>query len=170
MRICIEVEANFKAILDENGYVKKGRLDMSDYKKVGATHHLSSYEVKLPQWHGSKNVRSPFDSWKSGASLPWYQAYNASKHDRHQNFQDASFDNLVDSVCGLVVLLSAQFWTRDFSPTDFLVTSRPGDEFETAIGDYFQVKFPTDWPDSECYDFNWHDLEKQADPFQSLVF
>src|SRR5258707_2642521 len=43
MRACIEVEANFKAILEENTFASPaGRsLNMTDYRKVDATHHLS---------------------------------------------------------------------------------------------------------------------------------
>lgn len=32
------------------------------------------------------------------------------------------------------------------------------DGFESAIGDFFRIKFPTDWKDEEKYDFNWNNL------------
>jgi hypothetical protein len=67
MRTCIEVEANCKAMLEENGHTKAG--DLSDYKKLDKTHHLSAYEVRLPVWRGSQNVRKPFDSWSTGGGL-----------------------------------------------------------------------------------------------------
>jgi hypothetical protein len=52
MRICIEVEANFKAILNENIYSKDEKdWNMDDYKKINITHHLSSYKVTLPIWN-----------------------------------------------------------------------------------------------------------------------
>src|SRR5665213_3452453 len=47
MRTCIEAEANFKAVLIENGYEKKDTegnnadLDIEDYKKLEKTHKLS---------------------------------------------------------------------------------------------------------------------------------
>ncbi|MGY4353263.1 hypothetical protein ACVWXM_009780 [Bradyrhizobium sp. GM7.3] len=53
MRTCIEIEANFKVILAENNCSRSGRqLNMVDYRRVDATHHLSSYEVMLPIWSG----------------------------------------------------------------------------------------------------------------------
>jgi hypothetical protein len=54
MRTCIEVEANFKAILEENTFTPPPHrsLNMTHYRKVDATHHLSSYEVMLPIWNG----------------------------------------------------------------------------------------------------------------------
>jgi hypothetical protein len=40
-RACVEVEANCKAILKENGYTKSGDWNMGDYKKIEKTHLLS---------------------------------------------------------------------------------------------------------------------------------
>src|SRR5438477_5318583 len=46
LRACVEVEANCKAVLKENGYAKAGDMNMGDYKKLNTTHRLSSYQVK----------------------------------------------------------------------------------------------------------------------------
>jgi hypothetical protein len=167
MRTCIEIEANFKAILTENGYVKKDKkgnlLDFKivDYRKVNKSHKLSSYEIQVPNWWGTKGIRRPFQDWIQNDTLPWYVAYNNTKHDRHKNFQFASFKNLIDSVCGLVALLSAQFITNDFAPDCLLSLGEgPNDGMETAIGGYFRVRFPKDWLDLEKYDFDWHKLNE----------
>jgi hypothetical protein len=171
MRACIEVEANCKAILAENAYSKGGDWNMSDYCKLDQTHQLSSYQIRLPLWHGTSDVRTPFASWSAGGKLAWYQVYNAAKHDRHNQFPLANFDTLVNAMCGLVAVLSAQFLTFDFTP---LVLStgygEPTDGFETAIGNYFHVKFPTKWPAAERYSFKWQAIENEPDPFQNLTF
>ena len=91
LRACIEIEANCKAILLENNYVKAGRWDISDYKKTERSHFLSLFEVKLPTWRGALGVRRPFRQWATGASPAWYDAYNESKHNRHQGFERANF-------------------------------------------------------------------------------
>jgi hypothetical protein len=172
VRTCIEVEANCKAILLENGYAKASDLNMDDYKKLNATHHLSSYEIKLPLWHGTGALRTPFAAWTFGAGLRWYQAYNATKHDRHQRFQEANFENLLDAVSGLVALLGAQFHTQSFSTGQRVLAledSRLGG-FEVAIGGYFHIKFPTDWSTAEQYDFDWQTLRSDLHPIQTLTF
>ena len=93
MRTCIELEANFKAILTENIYTpQRDRFgnpiyNTSAYKKVDVTHHLSSYEVSLPAWNGPPRIIKPFADWRRSQGLSWYQAYNASKHDRHDEFK-----------------------------------------------------------------------------------
>lgn len=164
LRSCVEVEANCKAILLENGYDKSGDLRISDYKKLNSTHRLSEYEVIAPVWQGDKGRRKPFAAWSLGDSTTWYDAYNATKHDRHTEFQRATFECAVDALMGLLVLLSSQFHTNDFAPQDFLVTESADD---VGIGGYFFVRFPSFHPD-ERYDFEWHLLSKEPDPFASL--
>ncbi len=178
MRAAIEVEANCKAILTENGYVKTDRhgdvidpkfWNMGDYKKLERTHRLSFYEIQLPLWKGVQATRKPFAQWATGGTLPWWVAYNAAKHDRHEKFKEANFTNLLDAICGLVAILSAQFHAHDFVPGVNLLgwgSTGPA-EFETAIGDYFLVKFP-DWPADEQYDFHWDPAHPGT--FQQLTF
>ena len=171
LRSCIEVEANCKAILQENGYKKPSEMNMTDYRKINTTHRLSSYEVKVPYWSGARDVRSPFSAWSTGSSLPWYRAYNNTKHDRHVQFRNATFDHLLDACCGVLVLLSAQFETNDFSPRNTLVTmGGPNDGMISGIGDYFRVKFPDDWPHELRYDFDWRGLMDEPDPFDTIDY
>src|SRR5262249_420865 len=172
MRSCIEIEANCRAILSENGYSRAGDWNMTDYKKLDVTHRLSSYQVKFPVWHGRQAVRTPFSSWATGAGLEWYQAYNKSKHDRHEQFEQANFANLLDAVAGLVALLASQFGDYDFEAPHIPVwvdDTLKGDGFETAVGKYFRLKYP-DWPKDERYDFDWKQLENDAEPFELLQF
>lgn len=181
MRTCIEVEANFKAILEENTFTPPKRLDMTHYRKVDATHHLSSYEVKLPIWNGTPPLLKPFGPWRAsrglpsppgGASLPWYRAYNASKQDRQDEFKQANFWNLVEAVAGLLVLISSQFRDRDFSAgPDLYGASGPGYHgMEASTGSLFRIGYPKDWANAELYEFNWTDLKKQKDRVEKIDF
>ena len=181
MRTCIEVEANFKAILKENIFNPTNRdgsarlekyWKIHDYKKVNSTHHLSAYKVFIPIWDGAKSCFEPFKQWIGTEELTWYQAYNASKHDRQNEFKEANFENLLNAVAGLLVLLSSQFGTQDFSPgstglginTDSYYSTSP------ALGDFFHIEFPSDWQDEEKYDFNWSELKKQPNRFQKIDY
>ena len=171
LRACVEMEANCKAILKENGYKKDKEMNIGDYKKINETHRLSSYKVKIPNWNGSASVREPFSGWASGGSLPWYQAYNLIKHDRHKEFEEATFENLLDASCGLLVLLSSQFETNDFSPCDMLLSVWGlNDGMKSGIGGFFRVQFPNDWPDEMKYDFNWNLIKNDSDPFANIDY
>lgn len=170
LRACVEVEANCRAILNENGFIKKN-LNMNDYKKINKTHHLSSYEIKVPYWDGLKQFRKPFSSWAKGKNLSWYEAYNATKHDRYSSFKKATFNNLLDACCGVLVMLSAQFYTNEFTPGNTLLAIEgPNDGMESGIGNYFRVKFPSDWPKKSRYDFDWREVMAEKDPFQKIDY
>jgi hypothetical protein len=182
MRTCIEVEANFKAILEENTFTPPLRrsLNMTDYRKVDATHHLSSYEVMLPIWNGAPPILKPFEPWRSARGLPnpggvtlsWYQAYNASKHDRQEEFKKANLENLVMAVAALLVLISSQFFTEDFSAGSrgFGVSGYDYHPMDPSIGSLFRIKYPDDWVDAEHYDFDWTILKNHADRFEKIDY
>jgi len=182
MRTCMEIEANFKAILDENYFTvpPKRSVNMKDYRKVDASHHLSSYEIMLPIWNGTPPVLKPFEPWKAnrgqpdtgGSTLNWYQAYNASKHGRQEEFKKANLENLVMAVAGLLVLISSQFHKQDFDagPQAVGFTGNEYYPMEASIGSLFRISFPDDWTDDELYEFDWMLLKTQADRFEKFDF
>ena len=147
---------------------------------MDATHHLSSYEVILPIWNGTPPILKPFERWKpgrglpdhGGTSLPWYQAYNASKHDRQDEFKKANFENLVIAVAGLLVLISSQFRDRDFTagPQALAISGYDYHEMEASTGSLFRIKYPDDWGDAELYEFDWTVLKNQKDRFGKIDF
>lgn len=178
MRTCIEIEANFKAILNENIYIpQKDRFNndiynIGVYKKINVTHHLSSYQVSLPIWNGASKIFEPFKNWSVGGSLSWYQAYNESKHNRQELFKKANLENLLNAVTALLILLSSQFCDEDFSPASRTlgVSGYDYHEMSPALGDYFRISFPSDWTDAEAYEFDWAALKNAADRFDQIDF
>ena len=146
---------------------------MGDYRKIDATHRLSQYEIKLPFWHGIKSTRIPFANWANQPplpqTLPWYKAYHATKHDRHNAFFQATFEHMTDAFAGLCALLAAQFHTEEFSPRDEYIAAESNDGLESGIGGYLRVKFPN-WPANERYEFDWNVIGKDADPFQQYTY
>ena len=186
MRVCIEVEANFKAILRENIFTpiyktgsKKGQLrpesewNINDFKIVNKTHHLDDYSIQFPFWKGTENIRKPFYSWKqSGEGLPWYQFYNQSKHDRVHHFDKANFKNLMDAFSGLAVILSSQFRTEDFMPGGKSLGVNTDCYYDGGfgLGNFLIVDFPDDWRDEELYDFDWSKLKQENDRFSRIDY
>ncbi len=181
IRTCIEIEANFKAILKENIYNpinRKGEpreeeyWTINDYKKINKTHHLSSYKVMVPTWSGNNSLFQPFEAWKTNGKLSWYDAYNNSKHDRHNKFIQANFNNLLNAISGLVVILSSQFKDVEFSSNDELMAFNDDGYYKmaSAIGGFFRIEFPKDWEDEEKYDFDWSVLEKEKNRFEKINY
>ncbi len=179
MRTCIELEANFKAILAANTYGRPAdKLNITDYFKINKSHYLSDYEARLPYWDGARSVWRPFNEWAVNAgsatpwSLAWYSAYNAAKHDRAKELSQANLENLLYAVTSLEVVLSAQFFMYDFGPIDYMTSRyRRHQGFDPGIGGYFSVKFPQNTPAAERYDFAWPNLVSQtSDPFDKFDY
>lgn len=170
LRICIEVEANLKAIMLENKYTPRNPDYMNmkdDYFKVNKTHRLSSYKIKLPVWKGTQKIIKPFEAWEQNQVLPWYDAYNKSKHDRQNNFELATFKNLIAAISGLAALISSQFYTFNITPgPNHLLLEGP----DYAIGGNFEVMFPDDWLDDQKYEFNWQELVKTQNPIEKIDY
>ncbi|HDR9011482.1 TPA: hypothetical protein QDB08_004490 [Burkholderia vietnamiensis] len=173
LRACIEVEANCKAIMVENGHALREHANMRDYQRIETSHALSRYEIAIPTWQGAQKVRRPFLNWANDRAehrLPWYHAYNLTKHNRALNFEQANFEHMLDAVCAVAVLLSAQFHTEDFSNSEALLAAgHSTDGMVTAIGGYFRVKFP-DWTEDERYNFDWMQLQGDDDPFSNYNY
>lgn len=162
----------------DNGYASANQnFNISDYKLINISHRLSSFEVRVPGWKGDLGIRRPFAAWEVSQPLMWYRAYNKSKHNRHEDFNLATFDALIDACCGLNVLLSAQFLDEEYAPGSKSLSVGGGcytyegnDGMEPSIGDMLRIKFPADWPSVECYDFKWSNLASMDDPFENFDY
>lgn len=165
LRVCIEVEANCRAILSENGYNRKGNWNMKDYQLIDETHKLSDYVVKIPRWEGDLSIYKPFSRWKEGKQLMWYWQYNRVKHDIHENFRHANIKNLIEATSGLTALICSQFLDEDFSSNEgSMLLSGIGDGMERTVGGLFRVIYP-EWKSNDRYAFNWGELKNVKESF-----
>ena len=185
IRTCVELENNFKAILRENIYTPINRKtgkprveddwNINDYKKINKSHHLSSYSVEYPIWIGEQyRSRNPFEGWKVGESLPWYMAYNSTKHNRAVNFKDANFNNLLDAFAGLFIVLTSQFNFYSFLPGPTLSSVNVEGYYkfkgDYGIGNYLLIEKPNDWTNDESYEFEWEILKNEKDKFDKFDY
>jgi hypothetical protein len=42
--------------------------------------------------------------------------------------------------------------------------------WRASIGSLFRIKYPDDWLDAECYDFDWTVLKTQKDRFEKIDY
>lgn len=170
LRTATEFEANCKAILDANGYVKTGggNLNITDYFKIEAATKLSDYVISFNRWpnHDFK----PFYSWNSGlfAPLPWYQGYNHVKHNRYANFHEANFDNVMNAVAGLLSILHAQIGGK-MDSVCFEGIAVQQDTQDEVVNGSFTIKAPT-FPDTEKYSFIWNDSKGVKVAVNNFIF
>lgn len=173
IRICIEIEANFKAIFAENHYSKQEKdFTIKDFWKIDVSHKLSDYKVKMPIWEGKNKVFEPFAGWKNSTSLTWYRAYNRSKHNRDKFFKEANLKNLMDAFCGLYVVMSAQFDSHDYTCGHVVLVLGGKDSYyegEFGLGDMLQTIYP-EWQDDEKYDMDWALICEKPDRFRKFDY
>jgi hypothetical protein len=105
-----EAEMHWRGVLVANGNLKKA-YTTKDYVKVAEPLRLSEYRVVFQRYPDIEAL-APFANWdKSNPTglLPWYSAYNAVKHDRENQFDQASLRHAFDALAACVALSIAQF-------------------------------------------------------------
>lgn len=178
IRICVEIEANFKAILKDSLFTQKPEKNWNiiDYSRVNVSHHLSGYKVEYPVWDEEDYLFCPFAEWEGNksVSLKWYKAYNTIKHRKDALKDYATLGHLLEAFAGLFVLLTAQFNRTDFDP-GFVSWSDPkGNIFYGnkmfGIGNYLIVHYPVDWKEEEMYNCDWHLEYDKEDRFRKYNY
>jgi hypothetical protein len=110
---CTEVENSWKAYLRIAGIVPAANRDFttSDYVKLLDPLHLAEFQVSLPRYTDIRPIR-PFEGWTAAQptrSLPWYNAYNKTKHDRSSHFSEATLWHCLQAVAANLALFSVRF-------------------------------------------------------------
>lgn len=179
IRTCTEMESNMKAILNANGYIKKNKKgeiinkewwNIDDYKKLEPILKLSDYKVLVNFWNGGRGETCiPFKNLKDGKSgkLVWYQEYNEVKHNREEKFNLASLENLLESLCGLFIILFSQYGTQVFSPYQSVQSYDILGKIIHESSSMFSIE-PPEWQEAEKYDFDWSVITKEKTPFEKF--
>lgn len=109
---CTEVENSWQQYIQR---VKKsgnqGRFTTADFVKLKRPLCLDEFEAHLPRYPDIPPIR-PFFSWSSKSptkTLPWYDSYNKTKHDRRSHFAEATLWNSLQAVAANLVLFSVRF-------------------------------------------------------------
>jgi hypothetical protein len=134
----MEVEAQWKGILRANGVTGE---KTTDYVALLSVMKLDAYHVSLAEFPWIGPI-APFEKWDVSAptkSLDWYNAYNATKHDREASFGEATLERAVAAVCANIVLLAAQYGIPY------------GLGQRTRLAEEFRIKEAPDWKPRAVY-------------------
>jgi hypothetical protein len=117
---CTEVESSWRAILTANGYPGE-RWTTMDYVKLLEPMKLDSYALTLAT-HPEYGVLTPFEGWDVNdptRSLRWYDAYNATKHNREAELNRATLRAVIHALAAVHVMTVAQFGFDEVERSDF---------------------------------------------------
>lgn len=152
---CTEVEAQLKGIYEANSAQVGKYLTTADYYKLNEPLKLNQYKVNYSIYPWLESF-SPFSGWSAPPnttkSLPWYDGYNAVKHNREREFEKGNLLFLLNSIAAIAILLRAQhgpnipFWTE-------------------LIGQFFSFSQVPEWKHVEKYFPPYEDSSWQAEQF-----
>lgn len=185
VKICIEIENNFKGIIQANDYNKNpSNYDITDYFKLNKYLKLNEYRTNNC-YYSLIGTEAPYEEWHTTSYKPltWYQAYNNVKHNRETNLHVANLKNVLSALTGLYVLLYAQFYSyADCITSKNILTMTPEPtKIRSTISniDRSMIVFPgnlmgynftaqPNWTDDEKYFFDWSIISKDVSPFEKL--
>ncbi|MDR3449513.1 MAG: hypothetical protein P4M15_07190 [Alphaproteobacteria bacterium] len=107
---CTEVESHWRGILHANGVHKKN-YNTNDYIKLKHAMKLDEYSITFSGYPWLEFFR-PFANWNADgptASLGWYDAYNAIKHNRETQFSRSTLRSAFEAVSACYIMMVAQF-------------------------------------------------------------
>ena len=98
-----------KGVLVANG-CSGARLSTANYVKLLRPMRLDEYQIGFAEYPWLPAI-SPFALWQASdpESLPWYGAYNATKHDREGAFDAGTLAHAVTAVCACLAMIAAQY-------------------------------------------------------------
>jgi hypothetical protein len=111
---CTECENYWQDYLREaNSQPINGRsFTTNDYVKLAEPLYLAEFEISMPRYQSILPFR-PFLGWSAQSgptqSLPWYDDYNKTKHDRTTYFSSATLLNCVKAVAATTIMFAVRF-------------------------------------------------------------
>jgi len=136
----MEVESHCKAVLRENNYTGPN-TSTKDYVKLKTAMKLDQYKVGFVRYPQVAPL-APFERWEAKnptRSLPFYDAYNAVKHNREDEFDRGTLEHALSAVSACVILSVAQFGFMSV-----IQKSR-------ALFEFFSLVEVPSWSPAECY-------------------
>ncbi len=152
MLACMEVEGAWRSALGFH-FQLDDRPTTNDYVRLLPAMRLNEWAVTLSA-HPSYGVVRPFENWSAASptkSLVWYQAYNATKHDRLASLTSATLGNLVAALAAVFVMRVARFGMgavaedTEFHADEFSIRTAPVFELAEEYIRPLNVDDDPDW-------------------------
>lgn len=113
---CTEVEEAFVSTLAANGFEaskapEDRRWNTSHFYNLKDPMRLNEWSIRWPYFPDLDSFQ-PFADWNmpgSTTSLPWYDAYNKTKHGRSEHLPKASLKHVLNALAAVAILGAAQF-------------------------------------------------------------
>jgi hypothetical protein len=107
LRTCTEFESLSKEILEAHGLAQLDHLYVTHFVAIAPILELQRQKAIASFWRPEAKTLSPFEDWTpANVSLPWYQGYNAVKHNRNAEFSQATLKNVRDAISAVFIIMA----------------------------------------------------------------
>ena len=117
---CIGIESLFRRIIEASGELNRSLLkkkySMNDFIRLRSLLRIDEVGLNLVRYPWISEIK-PFEGWSDSApseSLSWFGAYNALKHDKRRNDQQASMKNAIAAAAAYYSLAHSTLGTEFF--------------------------------------------------------
>ncbi len=168
-----EVENQLKQYLRLAAYEKQDDLSMADYVKLEPRLYVREFMLTLRPYEGVERL-TPFRGWDAARptrSLPWYDAYNKTKHDRTKHFEEATLANCLSAVAANVILFCARWGPFFLIDGQGPLSSQVNQLFRIELNEPDVTSFYVplvEFPGDTRRDFFWFEGDRYAVPWKAL--
>lgn len=130
---CTECENSWASYMRFAGNIND-RLTTSDYVKLKERLFLDEYRVIFSN-HPITKTFTPFATWnkqQATISLPWYDSYNKTKHNKDDFFSEASLESCLNAISANIIMFCVRY-----SPYKLLEAQ---DICSKLITEYFSIE------------------------------
>lgn len=116
----------------------------SDYIKILELTDLKKYKVELAGY-SEKFESRPFLKWdckEPTKSLPWYDAYNNTKHNRTDAFHLATLKNCIDSISANIIMFCIRYSPQSLYNESDVCSNLVRNTFALQIEDASDIYIP----------------------------
>jgi hypothetical protein len=107
LRASTEFESLCREVLEAHGRGRSGNLKITDYVAIAPILELHRQRAIASFWRPVSVTLAPFEQWTpANVSLPWYQGYNAVKHNRNVEFFQATLGNVREATCSVFIIMA----------------------------------------------------------------
>jgi len=107
LRACTEFGSLCREVLTAHGSSKEGHWNITDFVKVAPILNLERQTSIALFWRPDPVNITPFEHWTAQApGRPWYQGYNAVKHNRNAELPHANLANVQNALSAVFIILA----------------------------------------------------------------
>jgi hypothetical protein len=107
LRASTEFESLSREILEAHGLDPTSNMNVTHFVAIAPILDLPRQRAIASFWRPEATTLSPFECWTpEHVGLPWYQSYNAVKHNRNAEFARANLRNARDAICGVFIIMA----------------------------------------------------------------